>query len=117
VKEVDYMELRERLTALRAEKGIKQAELAKILNYGSTAISNYESGRNEPCVADLKKIAAFYDVSMDYLCCVNDIRNPYIPTDEEMPDEAFLTRYRRLNDEGRNLLGKIAKCLVTEFGK
>jgi len=111
------MELKDRLVALRMEKDIKQKEIAKVLNYGSTAISNYESGRNEPCVADLKKIAAFYDVSLDYLCCVNDIRNPYIPTDEEMPDEAFLTIYRRLNKEGRELLGRLAKCLVTEFGK
>ena len=32
----------------RKQKGYSQTELAKILNYGYTAIANYESGRNEP---------------------------------------------------------------------
>jgi len=55
--------------------------LGNLLNYGYTAIANYESGRNNPCIEDLKKLAAIFNVSMDYLLCVNDIRHPYIKDD------------------------------------
>ena len=36
------MEFRERLKALRKEIGMTQIELGEKLNYGSTAIANYE---------------------------------------------------------------------------
>ena len=67
------LEFKERLKSLRKERKLTQSALGSILNYGYTAISNYESGRNEPSITDLKKIAEFFDVSMDYLLCVNDL--------------------------------------------
>lgn len=63
-----------RLKQLREEKGLKQAQIAEFLNYGSTAISNYESGRNEPSYNDLIKIANFFDVSIDYLLGYSDVK-------------------------------------------
>lgn len=57
----------ERLRTLRTGRNISQERLAKQLNYGYTAIANYESGRNEPSIADLCRIADFFDVSVDYL--------------------------------------------------
>ncbi len=56
-----------RLKALRKKRNINQAVLAKMLGYGYTAIANYESGRNEPSLGDLCRIADFFDVSVDYL--------------------------------------------------
>ncbi len=72
------MEFKERLKSLRKENKLTQSALGNILNYGYTAISNYESGRNEPSIKDLKKIAEYFNVSIDYLLCVNDVRNPYV---------------------------------------
>lgn len=56
-----------RLKALRKKRNINQAVLAKMLGYGYTAIANYESGRNEPSLGDLYRIADFFDVSIDNL--------------------------------------------------
>ena len=56
-----------RLRRLRKSRNINQAQLAKMLGYGYTAIANYESGRNEPSLGDLYRIADFFDVSTDYL--------------------------------------------------
>ena len=56
-----------RLKALRKKRNINQAVLAKMLGYGYTAIANYESGRNEPSLGDLCRIADFFDVSVEYL--------------------------------------------------
>ncbi len=71
------MEFRERLKFLRENyyvngKKLTQTQLANILGYGYTAISNYESGRNEPSISDLKKIADFFNVSLDYLLCTTN---------------------------------------------
>lgn len=56
-----------RLSMLRKSKGITQQELAEYLNFGYTAISNYESGRNESSFDTLIKIAEFFDVSLEFL--------------------------------------------------
>lgn len=57
----------ERLKGLRTGRKISQKQLAKQLNYGYTAGANYESGRNEPSISDLCRIADFFNVSVDYL--------------------------------------------------
>ena len=75
------MLFKDRLKMLRKEKKVTQVCLGQMLNYGYTAIANYESGRNNPSIEDLKKIAAIFNVSMDYLLGVNDIRYPYIRED------------------------------------
>ena len=56
-----------RLRMLRKSRKVSQTRLAKALGYGYTAIANYESGRNEPSLGDLRRIADFFDVSADYL--------------------------------------------------
>lgn len=71
------MEFKERLKLLRKERKLTQSDLAEILNYGYTAISNYESGRNEPSISDLKKISVYFNVSLDYLLCMTDVRDTY----------------------------------------
>ncbi|MEW6770244.1 MAG: helix-turn-helix transcriptional regulator [Bacillota bacterium] len=57
----------ERLAALRKEKGLSQAKLAKLLNLGTSTIANYELNKRTPDPATLKRLADFFDVSVDYL--------------------------------------------------
>ena len=45
------MEFKDRLKALRKEKKLTQVKLGEMLNYGYTAIANYESGRNQPSIS------------------------------------------------------------------
>ncbi|MBQ8733568.1 MAG: helix-turn-helix transcriptional regulator [Anaerotignum sp.] len=51
----------------RKQKGYSQTELAKKLNYGYTAIANYESGRNEPSRDVLIVLADTLGVTVDEL--------------------------------------------------
>lgn len=44
-----------------------QAEVAEKLHISRTAYAGYESGRNEPDLKTLVKIADLYGVSLDYL--------------------------------------------------
>ena len=86
------MTFKERLKSLRKSKHLTQSALASVLNYGATAISNYESGRNEPSIEDLKKIAHFFDVSTDYLLCVTDIKTPF-NADRENEQIAYIESF------------------------
>lgn len=67
------MKFKERLRYLRKLKGVSQQQVANHLNYGYSAISNYESGRCEPSIADLIKLANFFGVSVDFLVGNSDI--------------------------------------------
>ena len=69
-------EFAKRLKLLREEHSIQQKELAKYLDYVGSAISNYETGRNEPSLRQLVKIADFFDVSVDYLVGHSDVKKP-----------------------------------------
>lgn len=51
----------------RKQKKLSQAKLAQGLNYGYTAIANYESGRNEPSLDDLIRLARILNVTPDAL--------------------------------------------------
>ena len=66
-----------RLRELRKEKGLSQVELGEHLGYGYTAISSYETGRNEPSYNDLLRICSILDVSADYILGISEIRKPY----------------------------------------
>lgn len=56
------------LAELRINSNLTQKELAKILNVTDKAYWSYESGRTEPNIDTLIKIADYFDVSLDYLC-------------------------------------------------
>ena len=55
------------LKKIRKEKGISQLKLALDLNMSQNTISRYETGEREPGIAELIKIADYFDVSIAYL--------------------------------------------------
>ncbi len=66
-----------RLRDLREDKDLMQKDLALILNMSQTGYSKYEVETNDIPTEILKKLAAFYDTSIDYLLCLTDERKPY----------------------------------------
>lgn len=56
----------ERLRKLREEKGLTQAQLADTLHISRAALGYYENGR-APTIDVLDKVAATFDVPLDYL--------------------------------------------------
>ncbi len=59
--------LGERLNKLRRNKGLTLKELGDILNLGESTLSMYENDKRSPDYETLKRIADFFDVSLDYL--------------------------------------------------
>lgn len=56
-----------RIRALRNSKGLKQSDLADILGVRQNTLSTWENGRYEPDNEMLRKIADFFNVSVDYV--------------------------------------------------
>lgn len=56
-----------RLKEIRKAKGISQLKLATDLNTNQNTISRYETGEREPGIAELVRIADYFNVSIDYL--------------------------------------------------
>ena len=61
------MELKEKLVALRKEKGLTQSAVAEKLDVSRQAISRWESGVALPSTDNLKCLGALYGVPVDYL--------------------------------------------------
>lgn len=70
----------ERFKALRLEKKLTQNELAMALGVSNKTISVYEKGTSSPTLETLEKIAAYFNVTIDYLIGYSDKPNPEVET-------------------------------------
>ena len=59
--------LKDKLRYLRKHQELSQAEVARRLNLTQPTYNRYETGTYPPDVETLKRIADFFDVSIDYL--------------------------------------------------
>jgi transcriptional regulator with XRE-family HTH domain len=87
---------------LRREKDITQKELGKAVGVAESTISLYESGRNIPDLNMTRKLAIFFNVSLDYLAgdgAVED-REKYNPGLSAVELE-LLSRFRVLSDAAK----------------
>lgn len=64
-----------RLKEIRKSKGISQLKMAMDLNTNQNTISRYETGKREPGINELIKIADYLNVSIDYL--LDRTNNPH----------------------------------------
>ena len=71
------MNYAERIRALREDNDKTQTEIAKLLKVGQRTYCDYELGKTRIPVDSLIILAELYDVSMDYICGVSDIRTPF----------------------------------------
>lgn len=93
-----------RIKELRTERGITQADLAKILKISDRAVGYYENGDREPDYSTLLKIADYFDVSIDYLLGASDIKKPNESKNTDKEFVAFYEGYKDLDDADKEIL-------------
>jgi len=71
--------LGERIKQLRIENEMTQEEFGKLFGVTKYAVSLYESNKSTPNDEIKKKIAEHFNVSLDWLMGISDVRNAYIP--------------------------------------
>lgn len=64
-----------RLKLLRRDRKETQQQVAEALGVDRTTYAKYETGANEPNIATIRQLAAYYDVSIDYLLGNTDAPN------------------------------------------
>lgn len=66
-----------RIKKLRLENNISQKNLAIMLDISNSTLCQYESNSRTPNDEVKKKLSLIFNVSLDYLMGVSDVRNPY----------------------------------------
>ena len=66
-----------RIKNLREDADKTQQEIADYLGTSQTMYARYERGANEMPIRHLVKLAQYYHVSLDYLCGLTNIKQPY----------------------------------------
>ena len=56
---------------LREDKDMTQSEVAQLLGTTQQVYSRYEKGENEMPIRHLITLCKFYNVSSDYILCIN----------------------------------------------
>ena len=62
----------ERLKDLRVEKGLTQAELAKLTGISQAGIAKWETGDRKPSIDCLIILAKFFKCTLEYLVGMED---------------------------------------------
>lgn len=101
------------LKQLRKEKGMTQTQFASEFNIATGTIAMWETGKRTPDTETLKKIARFFNVSIDFLLdneksSSNDL--------EELPEELIILNRNAKNTtpENRKKLLEMAKIMFGE---
>lgn len=71
------MHYTQRIRGLREDRDLRQQDIADLLNIGQKTYSDYELGKTRIPVDSVIMLAKFYDVSMDYICGVSDVKNKF----------------------------------------
>ena len=82
-----------RLKALRLERKMTQAELAKKINLSKANVSKYEADLVEPNLDTLAMISILFDVSINYLLGLSDNQ----PVAEKI--QPLINSYSDLNED------------------
>lgn len=94
----------EHLKELRERRGLYQKDVAAVLKIDRTTYVKYETGASEPSFEILKRIARFYEVSIDYLLDYDvgiqkTKKKPRLVLTAD--EEQLLSAYRDFNEKGK----------------
>jgi len=84
---------------LQAEKGVTNKEIEVECGLSNAVISQWKNGKSKPSTDAIRRLAAYFSVSTDYLLGMKEREIPApVLTDEE---QLILEAYRSASTEGR----------------
>jgi len=93
------------LKKLREEMGISQQYLADAVSISQQSINKYENHDVQPDIETLKRMADFFNTSIDFVVGYTSTRQKLEPTQtvvSNRQEEKILLLYRCLSDKERN---------------
>lgn len=67
----------QRIRALREDNDLNQTKIASMLHIAQTTYSDYEKGKVRIPLEYLIELARFYDVDLNYIAGISDIKNRF----------------------------------------
>lgn len=95
------------LKVLRREYGISQQKLAEAIGVSQPSINKYENHNIEPEIEVLKRMAEYFNTSIDYIVGYTDIRRKIEHTQAfqlNCSEAQMLARFRLLTEEEKNCI-------------
>lgn len=71
------MQYIKRIRELREDNDYTQREVAALLSVGQRTYADYEYGKTRIPLDSMIKLAKFYDVDMNYICGVTNVKNSF----------------------------------------
>lgn len=105
------------LERLMQEKGINASQLSKGSGVPYSTIRNFwDRGYDNIGISTLKKISAYFGVTLDYLVFGEDTvkKDVFIPSEEE---KGLIMKYRGLTDEGKDYARQTLDLAVKGYSK
>lgn len=103
------------LKTIRKEADISQQKLGDAVNISQQSINQYENQDVEPDIANLTKLADYFDTSIDYLVGRTSIRRKIEKTEEfDLNDReaAVIGRYRSLSEKEKQCIDQMLETLA-----
>ena len=90
-----------RIKELREQERLNQEGLALKLNVSQSTVSAYEVGERVPDLKTLIAIARLFNVSLDYLAGLSDVKQQIRQSDLSSNELEHLYTYRQLRNNDR----------------
>ena len=103
------------LKLLRQEYGISQQRLADAISVSQPSINKYENHNIEPEIEILKRMADYFNTSIDYIVGHTDIRRKIEHTEAyhlNQNEAEMLTRFRSLTDDEKECIDMTIKTFL-----
>lgn len=89
-----------RIKELRTEKGLKQGDLAVLLNVTKATVSKYELGQRDIGSETIGRLCEIFGCTADYLLGLSDLQRPELSDAET----SILLAYRKADEHVRDLV-------------
>ena len=103
------MDILNRILGLLAERNITQHKMVTDLGMSRSAVTDWKLGKSKPTLANLIKIAKYFNVSLDMLINGKEFNDNMTPDEKEL-----LKAYRLLSKERHEQLKSYIKFLTFE---
>lgn len=99
-----------RISELRKQAGMSQFQLAKVLDIATSTLGMYETGKREPSLKVMNRIANYFNVTTDYLLGRPEKKDDDTKTaDIEDDDVIFTYEGRQIPKEDLELIRRIMR--------
>lgn len=103
-----------RIALLRKSRKMSQKELGTAIGVAQNTVCNWENGNREPDNEALKKMAVFFDCSIDYLLGREENQEKPTPVAGNGLTPEFVRLYEQLSEEEKAFVVKQMKGLLVE---